>query len=148
MTTCRKLREEEPSADRRRRRRYSLSLAVRWKLLWRAKPVESGVGRTLDLSSGGVLFETDQELPVGMKVEVYVSWPVLLDTATAIQLVVAGNIVRSEQNQVAVQFTQHEFRTCGPLLLNRGDQHSVLNAFDARRRTRIRRKAPFSAAAG
>lgn len=68
-------------------------------------------GRTIDLSSGGVLFEGTRQLPVGLNVEMSISWPVLLHNVAPLQLVVSGRIVRSEGHRVAVRVAQHEFRT-------------------------------------
>ena len=101
--------------DRRGDRRYRIPLDLRWKLIHRRKVREEGVGRTIDLSSGGILFDANRHLPPGMSVEVSVSWPVLLHGAAAMQLVVLGRIVRSNESQVAIRGTKHEFRTVGAL---------------------------------
>ncbi len=75
--------------------------------------MESGSGRTLDLSSGGVLFEAGRSLPVGLQVEVAIAWPALLRDVTPMQLVVSGRIVRNDGARVAIQIMQHQFRTSG-----------------------------------
>jgi len=97
--------------DRRSDRRYNLALGVRWNLLYRKKVVDSGIGRTVDLSSGGILFEAGLRLPAGLKVCLAISWPVLLHESTQMQLIVEGRIVRSTAAGVAIRTTQHEFRT-------------------------------------
>ena len=74
---------------------------------------DSGVGRTIDVSSGGILFDASRPLPVGLNVELSVSWPVLLHNVAPLQLVVSGRIVRVHNHQIAVQMVQHEFRTAG-----------------------------------
>jgi hypothetical protein len=99
--------------DRRFDRRYQLQLEVRWKLIRRKKIQDVGVGRTVDLSSGGVLFDALRPLPVGLNVELAISWPVLLHNVAPMQLVASGRIVRSFGTQVGIQVTQHEFRTVG-----------------------------------
>jgi hypothetical protein len=99
--------------DRRNDRRYEIQLDVRWKLIRRRRVLETGVGRTLDLSSGGILFDPGRQLPVGMNVELSIAWPVLLRNVAPLQLVVSGRIVRCNSNRAAVVMAQHEFRTSG-----------------------------------
>jgi hypothetical protein len=101
------------SGDRRRDRRYRIDLEVRWKLIRRRRVRDAGVGRTIDLSSGGVLFDATRPLPPGMQVELNISWPVLLHNVAPMQLVVSGRVVRSTGTRVAIQMNQHEFRTVG-----------------------------------
>jgi hypothetical protein len=99
--------------DRRFDRRYQLQLELRWKLIRRRKVQNAGAGRTIDLSSGGVLFDAARPLPVGLNVELSISWPVLLHDIAPMQLVISGRIVRSIGGYTAVEITQHEFRTVG-----------------------------------
>jgi len=99
--------------DRRDDRRYDLRLDMRWKVIRRRRVLETGTGVTIDVSSGGVLFETARPLPAGLNIELSVSWPVLLHDVAPLQLVVFGRIVRAEGNRAAVRMAQHEFRTVG-----------------------------------
>ena len=99
------------AGDRRSDRRYDLNLELRWKLVRRI--LETGTGRTIDCSSGGVLFDTGRAMPVGLDMELAIAWPVLLQTTAQLQLVVSGKIVRSLGSRTAIQMTQHEFRTVG-----------------------------------
>jgi len=99
--------------ERRFDRRYQLQLEVRWKLIRRRKIQDAGAGRTIDLSSGGILFDASRPLPVGLNVELSISWPVLLHNVAPMQLVASGRIVRCNGTHVAVHVTQHEFRTTG-----------------------------------
>ncbi len=101
------------SGDRRSDRRYELRLDMRWKLIRRRRVLEAGTGRTLDVSSGGILFEAGRPLPVGLNVELSISWPVLLRDVAPLQLVVTGRIIRVEGDRIAVRMTQHDFRTLG-----------------------------------
>jgi len=99
--------------ERRDDRRYNLGLDLRWKLVRRRKVLDSGSGRTLDLSSSGLCFEAGRALPVGLNVEISISWPALLHDIAPMQLVVSGKIVRAEGGRAAVRMVQHEFRTTG-----------------------------------
>jgi hypothetical protein len=99
--------------ERRYDRRYDIALELRWKLVRRRKVLEAGAGTTIDLSSGGILFDAGKQLPVGLNVELSVAWPALLHNKAAMQLVVSGRIVRTHGSRIAVHMIQHEFRTVG-----------------------------------
>jgi hypothetical protein len=107
--------EDMIAGDRRKDRRYGLHLDLKWKLIRRRRVLDTGTGSTLDLSSGGLLFDAGRHLPEGLNVEVAITWPVLLHNVAPLQLVIAGRIVRSTGRQAAVRSTQHEFRTAGAL---------------------------------
>jgi c-di-GMP-binding flagellar brake protein YcgR len=101
------------AGDRRQDRRYDIQLELRWKLIRRRRLIESGSGYTMDLSSGGILFDAGRQLPAGLNVELSVSWPVMLQGAAPLQLMVTGKVVRSMGTRAAIRMTQHEFRTIG-----------------------------------
>lgn len=112
---------EKIAGERRSDRRYDITLNVRWKLIRRRRVLDSGTGITIDLSSGGLLIETDRELPPGLNIELSISWPVLLHNVAPLQLVVAGRVVRAAGQRVGVRMTQHEFRTMSVAPERRGD---------------------------
>jgi c-di-GMP-binding flagellar brake protein YcgR len=101
------------AGDRRGDRRYEIRLDTRWRLVRRRRVLETGSGRTLDFSSGGVLFEPGRQLPIGLNVELSISWPVLLHDVAPLQLLVCGRVVRSDGRRTAIRMVQHEFRTVG-----------------------------------
>ena len=101
------------AGDRRADRRYGIHLDVKWKLIRRRRVLDAGMGQTLDLSSGGLLFDPGRHLPEGLNVELSITWPVLLHNVAPLQLVVTGRIVRCHGQRVAVRTVQHEFRTMG-----------------------------------
>jgi hypothetical protein len=105
--------EDGIHGDRRNDRRYRIHLELRWKLIRRRRVLDTGTGQTVDLSSGGILFDPGRQLPMGLNVELAIAWPVLLRNEAPMQLIVSGRIVRSGQNRAAVSMTQHEFRTQG-----------------------------------
>ena len=105
--------------DRRRDKRYDLDLELRWKLIRRRRLLESGEGRTVDMSSGGILFDAGRPLPPGLNVELSLVWPVMLHNVAPLQLLVYGKIVRSLGRRTAVRIVQHEFRTVGTLMERR-----------------------------
>ena len=62
------------AGDRRSDRRYDIALDLRWKVIRRRRVLDAGTGTTLDLSSGGILFETDRQLPNGLNVELSITF--------------------------------------------------------------------------
>jgi PilZ domain len=114
---CTRLHRPKPPApeligeDRRSNRRYEVELEVRWRLNHRKRLLDSGSGRTLDLSSGGVRLETNRELPVGLRVCLSIAWPILLNDTTRLQLIIEGKVVRSSRTWAAIRTERHEFRT-------------------------------------
>jgi hypothetical protein len=104
---------ESIAGDRRFDRRYSILLDLQWKLIHRKRVLDAGAGKTLDVSGGGVRFESGRTLPKGLKVELAISWPILLRGLAPMQLVVQGRILRSEGGRTAIRMIQHEFRTVG-----------------------------------
>lgn len=101
------------AGERRQDRRYEINLDLRWRLIRRRRVLETGTGHTVDLSSGGIHFETDRPLPAGLNVELSIAWPAMLQNMAPLQLVVSGKIVRSSGRRTAIQKSQHEFRTAG-----------------------------------
>lgn len=119
---------DEIKGERREDKRYAISLDVRWRLLRRKKTLDSGQGQTIDLSTGGILFETGRKLPVGLKVQLSISWPVLLHNSSPLQLTVIGRIVRSDHEKAAIQVIQHEFRTVATAPENRAAAPAAVRA--------------------
>ena len=74
---------------------------------------ENGTGRTVNMSSNGVLFSTDNILLPGRRVEVAINWPAQLNSNVGLKLVARGRIVRYEQGMAAMEIQQYEFRTQG-----------------------------------
>jgi PilZ domain len=99
--------------ERRKDRRYEMRLDLRWKLIHRRRVFETGVGHTVDLSSGGIFFDPGRELPLGLNVELSISWPALLCNVAPMQLLASGRVVRSGEGGTALTMAQHEFRTAG-----------------------------------
>ena len=69
---------DQIGGDRREDRRYAIELGLKYKLIRRRRVLETGKGFTVDLSSGGILFEAERPLPLGLNVELLIDWPVLL----------------------------------------------------------------------
>ena len=97
--------------------RFPLALPLRYSVLHRGMGrTETGSGQTIDVSSAGLRFMTDRLLPPGLYVELFMDWPVLLDGRVEVQLVMSGNVVRSNGTETAVQIYRHNFTTRGTRL--------------------------------
>lgn len=97
--------------DRRETNRFPVREEVRYRVLQSKAVQYSGAGKTLDISSGGILFTTSEPLPAGRLVEISVNWPARLDGTCPLQLVATGRIVCADGTQAAVRIERYEFRT-------------------------------------
>jgi hypothetical protein len=105
--------------ERRAADRFPIEREVRYRVLDRKAADGFGVGKTINMSSNGVLFTTDQLLVPGRRLELSISWPVQLNSNVALKLVNRGRVVRCEHGKAAIEIQQHEFRTQasqGPML--------------------------------
>jgi hypothetical protein len=84
---------------------------VRYTVTGRRGMEDKGDGKTINISSSGILFNCEHPLAVGRRVKLCISWPVLLNDKVALKLVVRGRVVRSEGGRTAIEIQQHEFRT-------------------------------------
>lgn len=84
---------------------------VRYQVLGKRGIEETGEGKTVNLSSCGVLFTCGHDLQRGRRVRLCISWPVRLNDKCALKLMVRGRVVRSEESRAAIEIQQHEFRT-------------------------------------
>jgi hypothetical protein len=96
--------------ERRLKIRYPVNLNVRYRTLGRQNRI-TGLGRTVNMSSGGLLIDADQRTQVGLRLEINVEWPSMLDGLIPLQLVAVGRVVRCLESGFALSFTQYQFRT-------------------------------------
>ena len=93
--------------------RYPITLELHYKLPNKQGAEQHGFGRTVNISTGGVLFEADARLPATGPIQLAMHWPHLLDGVVTLKLVMSGRIIRSDANAIAVKAEHHEFRTAG-----------------------------------
>src|ERR1700722_4432121 len=98
------------AADRRRTTRFPVCEELRYRVMHKAAPA-IGTGKTLNIGSGGVLFTTEDELPLGRTVELSENWPARLDGTCPLKFVAVGRVVRTEAVIAAVRIERYEFRT-------------------------------------
>jgi len=99
--------------ERRLKRRFQIEQEVRYKMLYGQRIAETGNGRTMNISSSGVWFSTENMLTSGMPVELSMNWPVLLNDSCPMKLMIYGCVVRSNEKGAAVAIERYEFRTQG-----------------------------------
>src|SRR5580698_3283611 len=99
--------------DRRETNRFPVREDVKYTVVHSRALRTSGSGKTLNFGSGGLLFTTEERLPLGRTVELSVAWPALLGGKCPLQFVATGRVVRSESNRAAVKIERYEFRTRG-----------------------------------
>jgi PilZ domain len=102
---------EAVSSERRRSSRFPIEREVRYKTLNQRTETLAGNGKTLNISSSGVLFTSDHDLPVGTRLELSISWPAQLNDRCLLNLVARGRVTRHNKGQLALQIQQYEFRT-------------------------------------
>lgn len=113
--------------ERRLSMRFPIECAVRYETLNPRAGILAGNGKTLNISSSGVLFNSDHDLPVGTRLEVSINWPVQLNERCLLKLLVRGRIVRYRKGQLAMQIQQHEFRTQG-CRFNNGNENCIYSS--------------------
>jgi hypothetical protein len=99
--------------ERRIKRRFHIEEDVRYKMLYGQRLAETGTGKTMNISSGGVWFTTEAMLTSGMPIEISMTWPVLLNDSCPMKLMIYGCVVRSNDKSAAVAIERYEFRTQG-----------------------------------
>jgi len=99
--------------DRRETSRFPVTEDVKYTVIHSKALKTRGSGKTLNFGSGGLLFTTEERLPIGRVVEISVSWPALLGGKCPLQFVATGRVVRSENHRAAVKIQRYEFRTRG-----------------------------------
>ena len=103
--------EQTQESDRRRSDRFAIEREIRYRALNKRGGEEAGEGKTVNMSSSGVLFTSAQILRPGRRIELAISWPAQLNNKCALKLVARGRIVRFESGLAAMEIQQYEFRT-------------------------------------
>ncbi len=102
--------------ERREGRRYPVTIPLEYRVYGVAdngtnEVRQTGSGRTVNMSSAGVVFEADRPLREGMDADLSIAWPATLSKSVGLTLRVRGRIVRVEHNRIALTMTHYEFRT-------------------------------------
>lgn len=101
----------EQRPERRSHPRYPVVVAVEYNVLRGDELLKTARGWTVDISNSGVLFEADDALPEGTRIELVVAWPTRLNNDVGLELCASGSAVRRDHNRTAVRIERHVFRT-------------------------------------
>ncbi|HWB96233.1 MAG TPA: PilZ domain-containing protein [Bryobacteraceae bacterium] len=102
-----------PGMERRTSARFPIEQPVSYRILNAKGNHVACTGVTVDMSSAGVLFATDDPIECGKRVELCVYWPVSLESGCPLKLVAVGKVVRVEAGRAAMRIEKYEFRTRG-----------------------------------
>jgi hypothetical protein len=97
--------------NRRSSERMSIEQEVSYRVLNDKAGDVASMGKTVNISSSGILFTTEHMLLPGRRVEISINWPAKLDNKCALKLVARGRIVRFQEGIAALEIMHHEFRT-------------------------------------
>ncbi len=98
-------------SERRAAKRLTIEREVQYRVLNPREGELEGTGKTVNISSSGVLFTACKMLLPGRRMELSISWPAHLDNRCALKLMARGRVVRFEGNTAALEIVKHEFRT-------------------------------------
>jgi hypothetical protein len=88
-----------------------MELNVRYRTLTNG-PALVGIGRTLNVSSRGLLIASEQHFVYhGSRLRVSLEWPTLLHGTTPLQLIAVCRVIRCQPSVFAVRLERYQFRT-------------------------------------
>jgi hypothetical protein len=99
--------------DRRVDRRYEFELPIRFEYVDGQSGPRAGSGATIDLSRGGVRFQSSDPPPVKANLQMRIAWPFLLQGVCPLELIVRGQVIGSSERGIVLRMRSYEFRTCG-----------------------------------
>ena len=102
---------KDHSTERRASARFPLTLEVRYSVSHQGVPVETGSGRMIDISSSGLRFTADRPLLAGLRLDVSIDWPALLEGGIQLQLIATGVVVWTRGTETALRIHRHVFKT-------------------------------------
>jgi hypothetical protein len=97
--------------ERRLHERYPITFDVEYEVRGGKGVRLMGFGRTINISSRGVLLEISNPLPNRCRIRLSINWPFLLDGSIPLKLLMHGEVVRVVNNTIAVEVTGHTFHT-------------------------------------
>ena len=110
-------KHDNHTAEHRANRRYPIAMWLQYKLIAKDGVQRVGLGRTINISRRGVLFESEDSMPTSGRMELVLNWPIPLQGICALKLIVRGRILRRQEKTVALKIEFREFRTSGMAVL-------------------------------
>ena len=99
-----------------RSERYEIQRPVEFRVRNGTQALQ-GQGRTVNISRGGLLFETQERLRVGDTIDCVIQMgPGLSDSKKTVTLQVQGITLRNEDGRIAVSIKRHSLRPGQPSL--------------------------------
>lgn len=95
--------------DRRLGIRFPIEMDLNYRI--GTKATTWAPGRTINISSSGILIRADSVPVKGSRLDMSLDWPPLLDNRVPLRLMVQGRVVRTGDGEMAVTFQRFEFRT-------------------------------------
>lgn len=95
--------------ERRIQRRYPIALELEYTVVEGGEVVGSGIGKTWNISSNGVLFQPDGAIANGPNVEISIRWPAVSPDEPFTELRMSGRVVRSDMYGTALQLCRYHF---------------------------------------
>ena len=105
------MHSDTQNKDRRGADRFPIEREVRYKVISKKSTDDAGLGRTVNMSSNGILFTSEHVLLPGRRLELAISWPAQLNNETPLKLVARGRVIRFDSGVAAIEIQQYEFRT-------------------------------------
>ena len=102
---------KQDARERRTKFRFPLTRELKYKIVDDRTVIDTGIGQSINIGSGGVAFKTDRELKQRAVIELSISWPMLLDDTCPMRLIVFGRVLRSSNGVSACTIEKYEFRT-------------------------------------
>lgn len=99
---------EHISEERRAAVRYPIDASVRYRVLAANTKRISHLGRVVNMSRNGLLFETEERLDTALPIELWIEWPARPFRSER-WLYVGGRVVRQSGRSVAVAIRQYSF---------------------------------------
>jgi hypothetical protein len=98
------------SGERRKSVRYALQLRLRYRVLDGDRVLWTGTSVTEDLSRGGIRFLVEHDVPVNVRLEITVDWPVAFGGIYPMELDLTGTIVRHRPHEIVARVANWSFR--------------------------------------
>jgi hypothetical protein len=100
-------------ANRRQFTRFPIEREVRYTTLNKRGGTVTGVGKTVNISSFGVLLRAEHQLAVGTRLKASISWPIVLKPRGRSNLIVEGSVVRAEGCELALRIERYRIHVAG-----------------------------------
>lgn len=94
---------------RRAKQRFSIALPLTYRVV--KGEGGAGSGTTLNISSAGLRFTTEVALTPGLRVQLALTWPALLNGTVPVKLMIDGTVIRASATDAAAKIRSYEFHT-------------------------------------